>query len=57
LNKDKGEDLVLAVKRGNKVFDVCLLAEDETVAMANWKKAKGPNEKGNIITTKKPIEP
>jgi len=57
MNKNKGEELVLTIKRGDKVFDVYLLAEDEAVARANWKKIKWFNEKGNIITMKRPTQP
>lgn len=56
MNKNKGEQLMLTIERGNKVFNVCLLAEYDTVA-ANWKKYKCPDGKGNVITKTIPVKP
>lgn len=56
-NKSKGEELILTIKRGEKVFERSLVAEDETVAKETWRKIQYPNEKGSVITTKIPFEP
>jgi len=55
-DKDKGEELVLEVKRGEKRFEIFLVAEDEAVAKAEWHKVKCIDEKGNVVTKKRPSE-
>ena len=56
LNKNRGEDVVLSIKRQGKTFEINLVAEDEAIAKKNWKKIKTTNEKGNVITKKMQIE-
>ena len=57
LNKDKGEKLVLNVKRGDKLIELSLVAKDETIAMEKWRRFKYLNGKGNIVTMKFPTKP
>ncbi len=56
MNKSKGESLTVTIKRGDKTFDVNLIAEDETIARNKWKEVITFDEKLNIRKLKIPKE-
>lgn len=53
-NKSKEESIVLTIQRGNKIFDVTLMAEDEEIAKKEWKEILTRDEKWNIKRMKIP---
>lgn len=48
--KKQGEDLRLTINRGNQTLEISLVAVDEAVAQASWRKFKTAGEKATIVT-------
>lgn len=52
-DKGQGDYLILTVRRGDKSFEVSLIAEAETKAQLEWQKAKLAGPKGEVTMTVK----
>lgn len=52
-DKDQGNSLILTIRRGDKSFEVSLIAEAETKAQLEWQKAKLASPKGEVTMTVK----
>ena len=57
IRKNKGETLGLTVKRGDKVWDVILTAEDREMAKKEWKEMISLDEHNNEKRVKIPQSP
>jgi len=55
-DKSQGDDLIVTVCRGDKSFDISLIAEEEAEAQLKWQKLKGAGPKGEIIMKVKQVQ-
>jgi len=55
-DKSQGDSLILTACRGDKSFEVSLVAEAETEAQLKWEKLKGAGPKGEITMTVKQMQ-
>lgn len=49
-DKNEGDDLRLTINRGNKTIEISLMAVNEGIAQASWRRFKTEDKKANIVT-------